>query len=1089
MARVYRAVLHGPAGFRKPVALKVLRTLKGERVLENIDDLMREARLGGLLRHPNIVDVYELSQHSGGHFIAMELIDGLSIRQLIDAGHFPPAGALFEIGVGIAAGLEKAHAVRSGGRPSGLVHCDLKPSNVLMSWDGAVKIADFGVAFTLASFDNSQRDPTIQGTPSFMAPEQALGELVDGRTDLFSLGLVLTELATGKRLFKKMGLVGMNPHDYACFDGSFLTPDLREIVDSKVEGLGAILKQCLAANPDNRPQNASSLMVAMESLNLENPSNLSLRQWARKLKNETWKGGGLGTVDLLAPTLIGQGPTGKVEGYEQTPQEAGTNIGPSMDAFVGREDEINTLLQLTNSGSRLITLKGLGGTGKTRLSRKFAQHRLTTYAGGAWFVDLTEARSAEAMLHAVGSTLDVPIMNDSQLENSITQLGRAMSGRGMTMVVLDNFEQVTKAGAPIVARWLELAPNVVFLVTSREPLHIAGETIVDLQPLSEEHGVRLLKTRAESAGAKWADSKENQTAILDLVRRLDGIPLAIEMAAARAVQLGPVPLLKRVSTHISKLSNVRRDQHARQGTLGALLDWSWQLLEPWEQAAFAQLSVFKRGFNMEAAEAVLDLSPWPDAPWVMDVIGSLIDKSLIRSWSLPGETRFGMYWTVQEYTSGQLEETDSLRSTRLRHAAYFAAYGTLDAVLAFRSHGGFGQVTALTDELENLIAGVHAGVEFDEGDLAAQCAIATEIVHARSGFPATILRILKQANNAEGMSDLNRGRLICRIADLVRRDVGDQAEIKHWLTRADEIAERTGHSYLKARANIIQALNSAWQGDGAIALQWLMTAQEHARAAGSQHLESLALRSLSTVSRGAGKVPEAIEYLEMAREIAKANGDDLASVQLHSVSGGLYRLMGNADDAQACYLVALTISRQLKLRSIEGVVMGNLANLYTQTGQLDMAQSRYEKAMEIASEVGNSRSEAICTGNLGALLLKKGELDKGARLLTRAIETQDHLHPVSAGSFRGVLAMIRAKQGDIDEARGLLDHGEKQVRGASQEELGLLLCSRGEVEHIAGETMRVEQALKEAEAICVLLKVRPESQLGQATEQLRRTQT
>ena len=152
-----------------------------------------------------------------------------------------------------------------------------------------------------------------------------------------------------------------------------------------------------------------------------------------------------------------------------------------------------------------------------------------------------------------------------------------------------------------------------------------------------------------------------------------------------------------------------------------------------------------------------------------------------------------------------------------------------------------------------------------------------------------------------------------------------------------------------------------------------------------------------------------------------------------------------------------------------------------------MAQSRYEIALKIAKEVGNTRSEAICLGNLGALLSKKGELDRGSRMLTRAIQTQDKLQPSSAGAFRGSLALIRAKQGDIEEARGLLDKGEQQLRGVNQEELGLLLCSRGEVECIAGEMMQAEHALNEAEEICAQLKVRPESQLAQATNQLRQS--
>ena len=1088
MARVYRAVLHGPGGFRKPVAIKVLRPENNESQLEDANEIIREAIVGGLLRHPNLVDVYELGQFGTEHFIAMELVDGVSLRQLIKSNHFPPPRVLLEIAIDMAAGLEKAHAVQSGGRSTGLVHRDLKPSNVLISWDGAVKIVDFGVAFTDVNLDQDQCSLSIQGTPPFMAPEQARGTAVDGRTDLFSMGLVLLELSTGHRLFKKMGLIGLNPNDYVCFDGSFLPPDIRTRVDSNVDGLGSIIHRCLAVDPNDRPQNAATMIAELETLFQTVSSTLKLRQWIRALKTMESTEISAEGVNLLAPTLVHQNETLKYKDGPNKPSEIPTNIAPSMDTFIGREDEISTLLQLTESGSRLITLKGLGGAGKTRLSRTFAHHCLSTYIGGAWFVDLTEARSAKAVMQAVCSALEVPMPNDAQIENSIIQLGRALAGRGKTIVVLDNFEQVVKRGAPLVSRWLALAPEVVFLVTSREPLHIGGETVVDLQPLNEKQGVALLQARAEAAGARWADSEENTQAIIELVRRLDGIPLAIEMAAARAVHLGPRPLLERVSQHLSMLSNVRRDQHVRQSTLGSLLDWSWHLLEPWEQAAFAQLSVFKGGFSMEGAEAILDLSPWPEAPWKMDVIGSLIDKSLLRSWSLSDRTRFGMYWTVQEYALGHLQASDSYRQTRLRHAAHFSTYGRLEAMNDFRCHGGFARASALKEELENFIAGIHTGIELKDGDLAALCAIALETVVGGMGFPSRILEILKQAIQAEEISDLHKGRLVCRIAGLTRRTGGDQGEQKHWLDMAVELAKSTGAPSLNAQVNIEEGLYALWQGNREIGHQRLTTAIELSRAAGIHHLESLALRSVSTLKQRAGDVAGSLECLQRAREIAEANGDELASTQIHSVSAGGFRLLGNTEEAQARYMEALTLARRLKLRAIEGIVIGNLANLYTQIGQLDMAYSHYEMAMKIATEVGNVRSEAICCGNMGALVFKQGDLDQGARMLIRAIQTQDHIHPSSAGAFRSVLAMIRAKQGDIEEARRLLDKGEQQIRGVDQEELGLLLCSRGEVETIAGERTRVEEALKEAEEICALLNLRPESQLAQAIEQLRSSQ-
>ena len=193
MARVFRAELHGPAGFRKLVALKVIKPGVGAKANQTETmDLIREGCLGGRLKHPHIVDVYELGEWEGNLFLSMELVDGVTLSELIRAERTIPISVALEIATAMASGLAKAHTFDSDGRNAGLVHRDLKPPNILLSWDGAVKIADFGIAITKEHLpDPNQEEAGLFGTPDYMSPEQVTGKTIDHRSDIFSVGIIL----------------------------------------------------------------------------------------------------------------------------------------------------------------------------------------------------------------------------------------------------------------------------------------------------------------------------------------------------------------------------------------------------------------------------------------------------------------------------------------------------------------------------------------------------------------------------------------------------------------------------------------------------------------------------------------------------------------------------------------------------------------------------------------------------------------------------------------------------------------------------------------------------------------------------------
>ena len=322
------------------------------------------------------------------------------------------------------------------------------------------------------------------------------------------------------------------------------------------------------------------------------------------------------------------------------------NLPAERDAFVGREEALLELARRFDGGARLVSVLGIGGTGKTRLALRFARTWLGDYPGGVWFCDLSPARDVDDLLHAVAKALDVPLGSD----DPVVQLGHAMAGRGRCLVILDNFEQIARHAEATLGRWLDRAVEARFLVTTREVLGLPGEEALALAPLAADDAVALFMRRAASARHDFRADDDEQAAVAKLVRLLDRLPLAIELAAARVRVMPPSAMLARMGQRFKLMASLGGRQD-RQSTLRATFDWSWDLLSDAEKSALAQLSVFEGGFTLESAEDVLDLSLIEAAPWAVDLVQSLVDKSLVRPLR---DARFDLLTSVQEYAAEQL---------------------------------------------------------------------------------------------------------------------------------------------------------------------------------------------------------------------------------------------------------------------------------------------------------------------------------------------------------------------------------------------------------------------------------------------------
>jgi predicted ATPase len=355
-----------------------------------------------------------------------------------------------------------------------------------------------------------------------------------------------------------------------------------------------------------------------------------------------------------------------------------------VSRFVGRNRELQQLQDLvTDSAVRLVTLVGPGGIGKTRLALETAAVARPDFDGVA-MVQLEEVSSADLITSVIASSLGVPETSTRPLLGTLIEF----LGSRPVLLVVDNFEHVM-AGATILAELLKHTTHLTLLVTSRERLHLSGERIFDVPPLvlPDEHAygdaalqsdsVQLFVDRARATGAQLDLDGNQLSTIVQICRRLEGLPLAIELAAARASMLGPDELLRRLERRLAILTGGPHDLPARQQALRSTITWSYDLLDDHDQRLFARLGVFAAGFSLQAAEAVCADEAVPD---VLDVLASLVDKSLVRTEdALHGQPRFTMLQIVREFAAEKLEVAGELDRLRDRHADFFEQRAIADA--------------------------------------------------------------------------------------------------------------------------------------------------------------------------------------------------------------------------------------------------------------------------------------------------------------------------------------------------------------------------------------------------------------------------
>jgi predicted ATPase len=656
MGEVYRAT---DTKLGRDVALKVLPAEMASSP-ERLERFQREAKALAALDHPGIVTVYSVEEADGVHFLTMQLVEGQPLDKLIPEGGMP-IERLVSIATALAEALAAAH-------DKGIVHRDLKPGNVMVTGEGRVKVLDFGLAKLAAESEggpsDSQletamktREGVVMGTVPYMSPEQLSGRPVDHRTDIFSLGVILYEMASGRRPFE-----GRSSAELASAILRDAPRPLGELRADLPAALAGIAQRCLAKDTGERPQSAREVR------------------------------------DLLSALSSGRSPVAATMAREERPLG---NLPSAVDSFVAREQELAEVVARLDD-ARLLTLVGAGGTGKTRLATEAASRLSARFAGGAWLVELAPVMQAEAVPHVVADLIGAVPLPGKTVVQSVVESLRHRS----LLLVLDNCEHVLDVAADLASAVTAHCGGVRILATSRENLAIRGEQVIRLQSLSDADGAVLFRDRARAAGARGELDMET---LARLSRRLDGMPLAIELAAARCGAMSPEQIEQRLDDRFRLLRGKGRGRMERHQTLRNTVAWSYELLEPLERQVFDRLSAFAGGFTLEAAQAVTGGDDI-DGLDVEEAVSALVTRSMVLAADMGDGTRYRLLETLRQFGEERLAAAGDAARIHERHVRYFADFMTR-AWQGLWSADERHWIRAVGREFENLRLAVHAAID------------------------------------------------------------------------------------------------------------------------------------------------------------------------------------------------------------------------------------------------------------------------------------------------------------------------------------------------------------------------------------------
>lgn len=938
----------------RTVALKVLP----QDVAADESRMLRfsqEARAISALNHPNIITIHEVAHIDSTHFIAVEYVKGLTLREKLAEGEISVKD-MIEIAEQVARAVAAAHE-------AGIVHRDLKPENIMVRHDGYVKVLDFGIAklseqpaipvgTAVISRDvEGTKAGALLGTPGYMSPEQCRGAAnLDERSDIWSLGVVLFEMVTGRlpfkaREFSQLIVLIAGPKD----------PPLEYLRGKVPQGLERIIGIALQKNRRHRYQKVSELANDLRDLKYE----MALDEKVRSSQQRSQ--GGLSGSLRLSKVRGDDEPhytehaTLNLNAPPTSPDERPNNLSVLINPLIGREAEVAAVKKLLlQDDVRLVTLTGPGGTGKSSLSLRLAREFLDDFPHGVFFIALTSINDPALVAPSMAQVLGIKEERGIPLIDTMKEF---FHGKKI-LIVLDNFEQVISA-APLITELMASNPELEFLVTSRAALHLRGEYEFPVAPLSlppdpkrlpplaelaQYSAIALFASRAQALKPDFVLNEDNASAVAEICVRLDGLPLAIELAAARIKLLPPAAMLKRMESSLKVLTGGARDLPARQQTMRGAIAWSYDLLENEERTLFNRLSVFLGGCNLEEAEVVCNSNGDLEIDF-LDGVTSLVDKSLLRQKEWDDEGRFSMLQTIREFGLEQLAQSGESEALRTQHLNFYLE---------------------MAEQAEAELTGP------------SQASWYSRLAKEHDNFRAALVYSQEIKKPEEG---LRLAGALWRFWE-VRGHVGEGRAV------LDQLLNLPGASEVPANVRA-KALNGAGvlagnQGDHTRQMAILQESRKLYEELGDKSGIAQSINNLGSIAYSQGDYPRAQAYYTESLEIRREISDSWGIANSLNNLGGVAFLQGDCERALALHSESLGLRRNLGDKRGISMSLNNMGEIAQQQEAYGRAAKLFAESLAIRQELGDRFFIVSSLHNLAEVACSRKDYERGAQLFGAA---------------------------------------------------------------------------------------------------------
>lgn len=909
MGTVYRGL---DKQTQTPVAVKVLKNDLIQRDPELVQRFRLEGETLRQLNHPNIVKMLGSEEHAGVNYLVMEYVSGGSLHDVLEENQKLSIQRSLYIALDLADALTRAHRLK-------VLHRDIKPGNVLIAEDGTPRLTDFGMA-RVSGEPQITQDGAIVGTMAYLAPEAFQGEEVDERTDIWAFGVMLWEMIVGERPF---------PQDKpAPLIQAIVTqalPDLEKIRPDIPTALVDLIYRMLDKNKQSRIPSARLIGAELETL---------IRGGSSTLQPIVSVSDSTGRFDLETTEFPAAG-----NGQHFV---ASNNLQHQPTPFVGREDELHSLVEMVSNGASLITLTGPGGIGKSRIALALAQHSLSHFEDGVYAVSLDSVENTNNVAGIIGENIGFSFGGGDPK----TELSNYLREKHM-LILLDNFENVMDA-ADLISELVSNAPKLTMTITSRERLRLRGEQVFDVdamkipkkrdetpEMLAEFPIIKLFMQSAKRVMPGFDLNDETAQDVAEVVRLIGGLPLGAELAAGWLEMLPLDEIVQEIEKSLDFLETDLRDVPERHRSLRAVADYSWNLLGDEEREVFLKLSVFRSGFEREAAQKVAGAS--------LRNLTNLVNKSLLTR---EPQGRYHIHKLLRQYGEERFKNHPDGMSTHMAFADYYITLVTkLEAVMqSAKEEAAF---EALDKEIGNIRYLWRMGQEYEK----------FEKVDLLQG--TLFYYYLGNGMIKEGVE------LFGGLADKME-SVGQKNTI-YWGARSRQAM------FLGRRGRYEEALKLTED-----ALNALPDNAEHERA--------LTYLSIGNILMFQGDYATSVEVLENARDLLT---DKLIWYYpaIRSSLGYVKYLMGDLRAARDIYEDILqTAEEQDYPLSTLANLKNNSGEVLQRLGEYSRAMTLYEESLEFSKSPYNPRQIAVATLNIAGLHFQQSNYQKAGELFQESYD-------------------------------------------------------------------------------------------------------